>query len=930
MEELHTLITEEDLHLIFISESWEREHLTLDKVIKLDDYKVVSNVSQRSGKGGRPAIIANHKKFQIQDITNTIIQVPWGVEAVWCILTPNNISHNSKIQKIACCAIYSKPDSRKKTQLLDHISESFNILNTKFGRGLEFILAGDTNDLNLDPILALTPKFQQIVKDWTRLDPPAILDPIITTLSSYYQVPECLEPLDADPEKGGKKSDHKIVIAKPIDIINNKCARTAKIIKFRPLSKSGMVKMKEWFIDQSWEEVTKAVTAHEKASVFQKMLLDVLDEFFPEKLLKINNDDQPWISNKLKKMDRKRKRLYRKERRSENWKMLDKLFKAEIKNAKAQFYKKTISNLKQTDPGKWYSWLKRISCHDQKDQELKIDDINHLTDQEQAEQIAETFSAIPNEYEALKAEKIDIPPFQDSEIPQFEPSQVWLLLCKLNTNKATVKGDFPVKLIKIFAAYLAEPLTDIFNTSIRRGEYPKLYKFEICTPVPKEYPVNNTSQLRNISGLLTFDKIFEKLLAELMISDMKPKFDPSQYGNQKGISIQHYLINMIHAILSALDNNSKGETFAVIANFIDWNSAFPRQCPQLGVESFQRNGVRPALIPVLINYFQDRQMSVKWRGCQSVPRNITGGGPQGATIGLLEYLSQSNNNADIVSESERFKFLDDLSILEIVNLLTVGISSYNLRQHIPSNIPMHNQFISPQNLKSQCWLDWIDAWTKNQKMQINVNKTKTMIFNFTEKYQFGTKLSVDGNPIDVIDSTQLLGTTITSDLRWDSNTRNIVRKANARMELLRRVASFGASVSDLKNIYFLFVRSQLEHSAVVWHCSLSQENKNDLERVQKSALKVILGEKYKGYKKALNDLCIETLDERRESLCLKFAKRCIKNEKATNMFPLNKKKHLMNTRNIEKYKVEHANTERFKTSPIIYMQNLLNQNEKSQ
>ena len=42
-----------------------------------------------------------------------------------------------------------------------------------------------------------------------------------------------------------------------------------------------------------------------------------------------------------------------------------------------------------------------------------------------------------------------------------------------------------------------------------------------------------------------------------------------------------------------------------------------------------------------------------------------------------------------------------------------------------------------------------------------------MIFNFTEKYQFGTSFSIDGQPIDVIDSTQLLGTTITSDLRWD-------------------------------------------------------------------------------------------------------------------------------------------------------------------
>ena len=105
---------------------------------------------------------------------------------------------------------------------------------------------------------------------------------------------------------------------------------------------------------------------------------------------------------------------------------------------------------------------------------------------------------------------------------------------------------------------------------------------------------------------------------------------------------------MIHRILTAVDNNSKGEVFAVVANLIDWNNAFPRQCPKLGVESFIRNGVRPSLIPLLINYFQGRETT-------SDSRKINGGGPQGATLGILEYLSQSNNNADVVDVNDRFK-----------------------------------------------------------------------------------------------------------------------------------------------------------------------------------------------------------------------------------------------------------------------------------
>jgi hypothetical protein len=179
----------------------------------------------------------------------------------------------------------------------------------------------------------------------------------------------------------------------------------------------------------------------------------------------------------------------------------------------------------------------------------------------------------------------------------------------------------------------------------------------------------------------------------------------------------------------------------------------------------------------------------------------------------------------------------------------------------------------------------------------------------------------------VINSTKLLGTIITSDLRWEENTSQIVKKSNARMELLRRVASFGTSVEDLKNIYFLFVRSQLEQSAVVWHSSLTEENRSDLERVQKSAVKIILGERYINYEKGLDELGIESLEERRNILCQRFATKCLKNEKAAKMFPLNEKTHQMDTRKMEKFKVQHAHTDRLKIFALIHMQNLLNEQE---
>ena len=99
------------------------------------------------------------------------------------------------------------------------------------------------------------------------------------------------------------------------------------------------------------------------------------------------------------------------------------------------------------------------------------------------------------------------------------------------------------------------------------------------------------------------------------------------------------------------------------------------------------------------------------------------------------------------------------------------------------------------------------------------------------------------------------------------------------MQLLHKLANFGTPTEDLKNVYILFIRSILEQSATVWHSSLTEENVLDLERVQKSAVKLILKDKYRGYQQGLAELGLENLRERREQLCLEFAKRCASNEK---------------------------------------------------
>ena len=281
---------------------------------------------------------------------------------------------------------------------------------------------------------------------------------------------------------------------------------------------------------------------------------------------------------------------------------------------------------------------------------------------------------------------------------------------------------------------------------------------------------------------------------------MKAKQDKSQYGNQKGMSVQHYLVKMINKILTALDKNSAKEAFAVIANLVDWRQAFDRQDPKLAIKSFITNGVRHSLIPVLINYFQNRKMHVKWNDVISKVRDLPGGGPQGCQIGMLSYLSQSNDSASFVQSDEKYKFVDDLSILEVVNLISIGITSYNFKMHVASDIGIDMSYLPPENIKSSDYLKEIAEWTDSKLMKLNEEKSHAMIFNYTKNYKFSTRLTMNNFLLDIIDETKLLGVIISPDLAWRQNTKSLVKRGYSRIIILQKLFEFDVPEEDLVNI----------------------------------------------------------------------------------------------------------------------------------
>ena len=110
-------------------------------------------------------------------------------------------------------------------------------------------------------------------------------------------------------------------------------------------------------------------------------------------------------------------------------------------------------------------------------------------------------------------------------------------------------------------------------------------------------------------------------------------------------------------------------------------------------------GVRPSVVPILASYLTDRQMQVKFNDTYSGTYKLPGGGPQGTIIGLIESFVQSNGNADCVDEDLRFKFVDNLSVLELAMLASL-LTEYNFKQHVASDIGVDEMYVPASSLKN--------------------------------------------------------------------------------------------------------------------------------------------------------------------------------------------------------------------------------------
>ena len=273
-------------------------------------------------------------------------------------------------------------------------------------------------------------------------------------------------------------------------------------------------------------------------------------------------------------------------------------------------------------------------------------------------------------------------------------------------------------------------------------------------------------------------------------------------------------------------------------------------------------------------------------------------------------------------DDEGYKFVDDTSFLEVLNLLLVGLASLNPKIQVPSDVPPEMAFLPEKNCDTQNYLNKMVKWTEEKEMQLNPLKSKYMIINFCRSYQFKTRLFMNNQLLEQVHETGLLGLLIQDDLSWKSNTKNLVKRAYSRMIILRKLIEFDVKTEDMITIYILFIRSIVEQSSVVWSSALTTNELSSLERTQKVALRLIYNKNYISYENALEKAKLPSIANRFETLLLRFSIKCMKNEQTRDMLPLVKNSNRQ--RNQEIVEVPLARKTRFFKSTIPTMARIMN------
>ena len=654
----------------------------------------------------------------------------------------------------------------------------------------KFMIAGDFNHLPVESLLSQLDVLS-LVNFNTREQ--AKLDLVLTNIAEYKPAEE-LSPI--------ANNDHCCILVK--GNIAKKAPRYIKTTRriITPVRKARVLCD---LAKQDWNAVLSSPDPDSKTEALHGIVTNILDDHCPFRTRKVRRDRPGWMSTSLQKLINARDKA--RKNKCKSFKVIRALTQRRIRSAKRSWVNTQLNSNQNTK--QWWSTLRSVT----QPPKTPSSDIQNV---EGSTMTPNTFCDRLNKYYISVGG--DPKPLSKTSVPEISASaplqhlslgEIKQLLSKLDITKATSSEDFPTWLSLEGREDICVPLCDIINNMLSTARFPNKWKRAQVNPAAKVSCPSKFKDYRPISLLYHLGKLAEEVVINKMRKRLEEIIEPSQFAYQRNVGTVAALIKLLDDFSAQLD---KPDVKFIQSAALDFSKAFDRLQPSILIQKMTQYGFNSNITALVQDFLSDRKQCVKFGDCYSDYLSVRVGAPQGTKLGPILWLIYSNDLE--VDGYDHIKFADDTTLYTAV------------KDHTSQSA------IVPAIASTE-------SWSMNNNMLLNTDKTEIMNTSLSHRHSYDDKVESNGILLTPGLHTKFLGIFIDNKLSFNVHVDNIVSKCNSRLFLMRKLRTIGLSNDGLKIFYSSNIRSVVSYAAPAWYTLLSNHNRERLERIQRSATRVI-------------------------------------------------------------------------------------------
>ena len=787
------------------------------KLAGYHDIKYKTRAADDDGHGGVALYLKDTLSFKDRDDISVFI--PHIIETLFIEI----ISNHSK--PIVIGSIY-RPNTYPKDDINIFIKTLLDIVNILNDEKKTFILLGD---FNIDLLKFETDnKTNDFIHDIIASGLiPHITKPTRVTPKSATLIDNIYSNIIAGTQDSGvilsEISDHFGVFSL---FENNKSKENQQYIETRSFKEENINNFIEILSNTDFSTIYEQTSANLAYNNFIVLYKEAFEKAFPRKRIKVRKkfvkrDD--WFTEGLLISSLTKQKLYKKKLHCPNdtniskYKNYTTLHNKLKRQAKIQYYSNILNQYKNDIKQTW-NILHSIINKSKQEKKLPSSFLINDNLESDSKKIADEF----NQYFASIGKiTSDTVPSCNSSFERhidtrnqcsffmnpIDPNDIILASKSLKPKLSQGYDNISTKLAKDTINEVAHPLAHIFNLSFVNGEVPDYLKLAKVIPIHKSGNNQMFTNYRPISLLPAFSKLLEKIVYNRLMTFLNKHelLYHHQYGFRKKYNTTHPILHLVKEIAEANNMPSKDSTIGI---FLDLSKAFDTISHDILLTKLHHYGIRGISNKWFRSYLQNRRQFTQVNDTMSSIQNINVGVPQGSILGPLLFLIYVND----------IKHSTNLSVLSFADDTTIfksGSNENELFNHINNEL---------QN---------IYTWLCENKLALNVNKTKYMIFCTPGSKILKSNRSIKIDNIEIgrvgtrcnDTSVKFLGIHLDETLTWNNHIKFIKGKMSSALFALNQSKKF-LPTNILLTLYHSLIGCHLNYGLIIWGNSKSVSHAN--------------------------------------------------------------------------------------------------------